>query len=100
MSKLALTPEQDAEAERLAAELRPRAKAELREIARLIAAKPTAPLFGQTEFAIPDRSLRIGNAALDAALRERKKGSAKGPPPAAPNAKRPANSLRTARAAF
>ena len=99
MSKIALTPEQELEAERLLTQMRPRAEAELREIARLMASKPTEQLLGQTEFQIRDLLLRVGAAALDTALRERKKGGTEGPPPAAPNARRPANSLAIARAA-
>ena len=99
MSKVALTPEQELEAERLLTHLRPSAEAELREIARLIASKPTERLFGETEFQIRDLLHRIGAAALDTALQERKKGGTEGRPPAARNAGSPANSLAIARAA-
>ena len=95
----ALTAEQRAEAERIEAVLAKRAAGEIRAIARLIAGRPTERLFGETEYDIRDLLLRIGNAALETALEERKKGGTEDPAPAAPSAKPQANSLAIDRAA-
>jgi hypothetical protein len=96
-AKTPLTPEQQAEAERLFAALQAAAAGELRTIAELLAGAPNQRLFGETEFQVRDLLLRIGNAAFAAALSERKKGGAE-PPPAARNARRPAPSGSTANA--
>lgn len=75
----ALTPDQEAEARRIYAILKQSADADLLGLARLLAAKADRDLLGATEFQVRDRVLRIGAAALEAALRERKKGGTTGP---------------------
>jgi hypothetical protein len=74
-----LTPEQDAEAERLFQTLRPVLEAELRQLTRLLASKPDDKLLGKTEFEVRDRVHRIGAKAIETALNERKKGGIGGP---------------------
>jgi len=73
-----LSPEQDAEAERLYQTLRPAVEAELRRMTRLLASKPDDKLLGKTEFEVRDAVHRIGAKALETALNERKKGGTKG----------------------
>jgi hypothetical protein len=74
-----LTPEQEAEAQRLFEALQQPFLDEARRLARLLAAKPDRQLLGPTEFEVRDRVHRLGAAALQAALDERKKGGTRGP---------------------
>ncbi len=74
MFEIELTPEQEVEAAKLEAQLLERARGEVRRMARLLASRPTEQLFGQTEFDLRDGCHRIGAAALETALQERKKG--------------------------
>jgi hypothetical protein len=76
---LTLTPEQDAEAQRLFQLLRPAVEAELRELTRLLASKPDQKLLGKTEFEVRDRVHRIGVKALATARNERKQRGPRGP---------------------
>jgi predicted GNAT family N-acyltransferase len=69
-----LTPEQEAEAQRIFELLKDKADAELMAMARLLASKDTGELFGRTELEIRDRVHRIGAQALESALAGRKKG--------------------------
>jgi hypothetical protein len=69
-----LTPEQEAEAQRIFAALKQTAEADLLALARLLASKDTGELFGRTEFEVRERVHRIGAAALEGALAGRKKG--------------------------
>ena len=74
-----LSPEQDAEAERLFQVLRPAVEDELRRLTQLLASKPDDKLLGKTEFEVRDRVHTIGAKAIETALNERKKGATKGP---------------------
>lgn len=74
-----LTPDQEAEAQRLFAVLRQTTEADLLGLARLLASKADRDLLGATEFAVRDRVLRIGAKALETALAERKKGGTTAP---------------------
>jgi hypothetical protein len=74
-----LSPEQDAEAERLFQTLRPVIEAELRHMTRLLASKPDDKLLGKAEFEVRDRVHTIGAKVIEAALNGRKKGATKGP---------------------
>jgi len=74
-----LSPEQDAEAERLFQTLRPTLEAELRQITRLLASKPDDKLLGTTEFEVRDLVHRIGAKAIETARNERKKGATRAP---------------------
>jgi hypothetical protein len=69
-----LTPQQEAEAQRLFEALQRPFLDEARRLARLLAAKPDAQLLGPTEFAVRDAVHRLGAQALEAALEGRKKG--------------------------
>lgn len=76
---LQLTPEQQAEAERIEDLVLAKARVEVRQIARLLASKENPELLGATEFRVRDACHRVGAAALDAALEQRKKGGTKDP---------------------
>jgi hypothetical protein len=78
MADLNLTPEQEAEAQRLAAIIGERAKQEALAMARLLVSKKDHEILGATEFEIRDRVHQLGADAIEAALRERKKGATKG----------------------
>jgi len=79
MSRLALTPEQQAEADRIAEILMEAARREVVAIAELLASKPDNKLLGRTEFEVRDHVHKIGSKAIETALNERKKGGSKGP---------------------
>lgn len=73
MELVHLTPEQEAEAERISDIVLAQAQVEVRRIARLMASKDNRHLLGQTEFEVRNACHRIGAAAVDAALESRKK---------------------------
>ena len=74
-----LTPQQQAEAQRIADILMEAAREEVVAIAELMASKPDDKLLGKTEFEVRDRVHKIGAKAIETALNERKKGGTKGP---------------------
>jgi hypothetical protein len=74
-----LTPEQQAEAQRIEDILMEAARQEIHAIALLLASKPDHKLLGKTEFEVRDRVHKIGAKAIETALNERKKGGTKGP---------------------
>jgi len=78
MADLVLTPEQEAEAQRIAAIIGKKAQEEALHMARLLASKPDAQLLGATEFEIRDRVHKLGAHAIETALEERKKRATKG----------------------
>lgn len=69
-----LPEEQARMAEELYESLRVAADKDLRAIAELLATKPDAKLFGETEFQLRDIVHRVGAEALATAARQRKKG--------------------------
>jgi hypothetical protein len=73
-----LTPEQEAEAQRLAALIGQKAQEEVLRIARLLVSKPDSELLGATEFAVRERVHALGAHALETAVNRRKKGGTKG----------------------
>ena len=79
MTDLPLTPEQEAEAQRVAELITQKIKDEALQMARLLVAKPDAELFGKTEFELRDRVHQIGAHALQTALAERKKRATTAP---------------------
>lgn len=79
MSKIELTREQEAEAQRLAKLVAQKVQDEVLQMYRLLMSKPDAQLLGQTEFDIRDRVHKIGAQVIETALQERKKGATKGP---------------------
>ena len=68
-----LTPEQEAEARRLFEVLKTNTESDLLAIARLLVGKPDGEYFGRTEFDLRERVHRLGAAALEGGLAERKK---------------------------
>ena len=89
----ALTPDQQAEADRIRRTLLDAAADDLRELAELLATTDDAHTFGATEFAVRDIVLRIGATAVETALEGRKKGGTTGRPgPARRAPRRPASS--------
>ena len=79
MTRIPLTPDQQAEADRLHAALTTAAAADLRDLAELLAAKADGDLLGPTEFQVRDLVHQIGAKAIATALAERKKGGTTGP---------------------
>jgi hypothetical protein len=79
MADMQLTPEQEAEAQRLAERVMTRTREEVLEITRLLVSKPDREIFGRTEFEIRDRVHKIGAHAIETALQERKKRDTKAP---------------------
>jgi len=69
-----LTPEQQAEAQRLYDALQGAFLDEARRLAELLASKPDAQLLGRTEFEVRDAVHKLGATALQTALQGRKKG--------------------------
>lgn len=88
-----LTPEQQAEADRIFAALQQTAVTDLRELANLLATKDDSNTFGATEYTVRDTVLRIGAKALESALEGRKKGGTTVPPTPAPTAASPPSSI-------
>jgi hypothetical protein len=72
-ARLELSPEQEAEAQRLEAILRSATETDIREMSRLMASKKDHELFGQTEYEIRDAVHRIGAKVLETAANERSK---------------------------
>jgi len=77
MADVALTPEQEAQAQRLFELLQQPFLDEARRLARLLTAKPDSQVLGKTEFEIRDAVHRLGAKTLETALDERKKGGTK-----------------------
>ena len=75
---LELSPEQEAEAQRLTDLLMARTREELLQMNRLLVSKPDAQLLGQTEFEIRERVHKIGAQAIETVVKERKKGGTEG----------------------
>jgi len=87
-----LTPEQQAEADRIRQALLDAAAADIRELAELLATTDDAHTFGATEFAVRDIVHRIGAKAVETALEGRKKGGTTGRAGPAPRVARPHDS--------
>lgn len=73
MEEIVLTKEQEAEAERIVDVVAGAARADIRQMARLLVSKANQELFGATEFRVRDIVHGIGARTLEAALEERKK---------------------------
>ena len=78
MADIDLTPEQEAEARRLAALVAKRSEEEVLRMTRIMVSKPDRQLLGATEFEIRDCAHKIGAHAIETALNERKKRGTKG----------------------
>lgn len=87
-----LTPEQEAESDRIFAALQQAAVDDLRALADLLATKDDSNTFGATEYTVRDIALGIGAKALESALAGRKKGGTTAPPTPAPAAVSPPSS--------
>jgi hypothetical protein len=74
-----LTPEQEAEAQRVTALVSKKVEEEILQMSRLMMSKPDSELLGATEFELRDRALRMAALLIQTALAERKKGGTKGP---------------------
>jgi hypothetical protein len=74
MADIQLTPEQEAQAKRIAEIISQKVQNEALQMARLLVSKPDREFFGKTEYEIRDRVHRIGACAIETALEERKKG--------------------------
>jgi hypothetical protein len=70
---LELTPEQEAEAQRIEHILRESINGDLRQLTRLLASKSDGELFGQTEYEVRNIVHGIGAKALQATADERSK---------------------------
>jgi hypothetical protein len=77
MIDITLTPEQEAQAQRMAAIIGRKAQEEALRMARIMASKPDAELVGATEFQIRERAHKLAAHAIETALNERKKGGTK-----------------------
>lgn len=87
-----LTPEQQAESDRIFVALQTAAAADLRALADLLATKDDSNTFGATEFSVRDIVLRVGAKAIETALEGRKKGATSAVPSAVRTATKPPNS--------
>ena len=88
-----LTPDQQAESDRIHAAMLQAAESDLRALADVLATKGDADTFGATEFTLRDIVLRVAAKAVEAALEGRKKGGTTGPAgPAPAAASRPSSS--------
>jgi len=73
-TEVVLTPEQEAEAKRLAEIIAAKATEEALVLARMLVAKAPEEMLGPMEFDVRDRVHRLGAYAVETALNERKKG--------------------------
>ena len=87
-----LTPEQQAESDRIVAALQQTALDDLRAIADLLATKDDSNTFGATEFTVRDLVHRLGAKAVQTALEGRKKGGTTGRVGPVPSATSPPGS--------
>ena len=78
MAKIELTPEQEAETQRLAKLAGQKVQEELLQMYRLMMSKVDGQLLGQTEFEMRDRAHKVAAHVIETALNERKKGGTKG----------------------
>ena len=84
MLPVSLTPEQEAEAQRLAALISQKTQEEILHMTRLLVAKADHQLLGLSEFEVRERAHIIAAHAIETALNERKKGATKDPASSAP----------------
>jgi len=72
MSAVILSPEQEQQAQVLAARIHDAVDHDILELARLLLSKPEHEVFGQTEFEVRDIAHQIGVTALQTHLAEKK----------------------------
>lgn len=92
-----LTPELEAQAQELLTRLRSRADDELLALARLLVSKEDRDIFGDTEFQVRDIVHRLGAAALETHLAQKKTAATKAPASSARTANKAPSSTATAR---
>jgi hypothetical protein len=80
---VSLTPEQQAEADRIYTALVAAADEDIRALANQMATTTEATIFGENEFTLRDIILRVAAKGVEIALEGRKKGGTKGPVAAA-----------------
>jgi hypothetical protein len=78
MDEFLLSEEQESEAREIEDLLKAKMAVEAQRIARMLASKPNAELFGALEFQVRERVHALGAQAIEAALHERKKRGIKG----------------------
>ena len=78
MAEIILSPEQEADVQRMAAIVTKKAQEEVVYMLRLLASKPDAELLGASEFEIRDRAHKIAAQAIETVLNERKKRGTEG----------------------
>ncbi len=76
MASIPLTPEQEQQAQALAARIRQAADADILQLARLLVSKPEHETFGQTEFEVRDIVHHLGATALQTHLGQKKTATA------------------------
>jgi hypothetical protein len=76
MPTTSLTTDKEQEAQALAARIRQAVDEEILQLARLLVSKPEDQIFGQTEFQVRDIVHRVGAAALQTHLAEKKTATA------------------------
>ena len=72
MSSATLTPEQEAEAQRLAEVIHLASYDDFLRVARTLVSKDDRHLFGRTEFSVRDILLKVGGKAYEAFLAQKK----------------------------
>lgn len=77
MEDFQLTPEQEAEAVRIAGIVTSAAQKDILQMARVMVSKSDENLLGQSEFEVRDICHRIGAKVVETALEGRKKGGIK-----------------------
>lgn len=87
-----LTPDQQADADRILATLQQVAQDDLRALANQLASTTDATIFGENEFTLRDIVHRLAAKGLQIALEERKKGGTTAPAASANAAPQPRNS--------
>jgi hypothetical protein len=71
-----LTPEEEAASERIYAAVKEKVEQQVRNMARMMAAKKPSELLGRTEFELRDMVLQLGANVLEMAVNERSKKGA------------------------
>jgi hypothetical protein len=79
VADIPLTPEQEAEAQRIYESLQQTVLDETRRFARLLASKADGQQLGRTEFEVREQFHRLAATALQTALDEREKGGTGAP---------------------
>lgn len=80
---VSLSPEQQAEADRIYSALLSAAAEDIRALANQMATTTDATIFGENEFTLRDIILRVAAKGVEIALEGRKKGGTRGPVEAA-----------------